>query len=159
VSLTDYDSATCPASSFTLSATLSVRMDRCLVHFERDARTRRQRPNHAHHQCCRQSATPGSYSSPIAAADITGRHAAASDTASYTVEFVDTVPPTAPERLAARQRQSEIQLSWNAATDNVGVTGYKVLRNGAGRRHDVNYQLVRFQRDYWYDLHVRSHRV
>jgi hypothetical protein len=129
VSLTNYDSAACPASSFTLSAAVpsgwtgdwSTSSATLAPGASAQTTLTINVPS---------TAAPGSYSSPIAAADITGRHAATTATASYTVEFVDTVPPTAPERLAARQKQSQIQLSWNASTDNVGVTGYRVLRNG-----------------------------
>jgi hypothetical protein len=129
VSLTNYDSATCPASSFTFSASVPAGWTGALstssVTLAPGASAQATLTINVP-----SSAAPGSYSTPISAADITGRHVAASNTASYTVEFVDAVPPTAPERLAARQRQSEIQLSWNASTDNVGVTGYSVLRNG-----------------------------
>jgi chitodextrinase len=42
----------------------------------------------------------------------------------------DTTPPTAPTGLSATPVSStEIQLSWSAATDNVGVTAYRVFRN------------------------------
>ncbi|MEZ0090809.1 discoidin domain-containing protein [Streptacidiphilus sp. EB129] len=44
----------------------------------------------------------------------------------------DTTPPTAPGNLAYTQPQSgQITLTWRASTDNVGVTGYDVYRNGA----------------------------
>jgi chitodextrinase len=44
----------------------------------------------------------------------------------------DCVPPSAPTGLlAASETASTIAFSWTAATDNVGVTGYKVLRDGA----------------------------
>jgi hypothetical protein len=44
----------------------------------------------------------------------------------------DTTAPTAPLGLIANvnQRQKQIDLSWNAATDNVGVIGYRVVRDG-----------------------------
>jgi glucose/arabinose dehydrogenase/chitodextrinase len=43
----------------------------------------------------------------------------------------DTTPPTTPTNLSGTGVSvSQINLSWNAATDNVGVTGYKVFRNG-----------------------------
>jgi len=43
----------------------------------------------------------------------------------------DTTPPTVPTGLAAVViSTSEIDLSWNASTDNVGVTGYNFYRNG-----------------------------
>ena len=41
----------------------------------------------------------------------------------------DTTPPTAPTNLTATAiSQSQINLSWTASTDNVGVTGYLVER-------------------------------
>jgi hypothetical protein len=129
VSLTNYDSATCQASSFNLSAavpsgwTSAWSTSSVTLAPGASAQT-------ALTITVPSSTPPGSYSFPIAAGDVSGRHAAASDTASYTVELVDTVAPTAPTRLVARQKQSELQLSWNASTDNVGVTGYSVLRNG-----------------------------
>ena len=43
----------------------------------------------------------------------------------------DTTPPSAPSNFtAAATSQSQINLSWGAATDNIGVTGYTVSRNG-----------------------------
>ena len=43
----------------------------------------------------------------------------------------DTQPPSVPQgmRFAGRSRTS-VALRWNAATDNVGVAGYRLLRNG-----------------------------
>ncbi len=43
----------------------------------------------------------------------------------------DTQAPTAPANLSATTVSSQAQLAWNAATDNVGVSGYRILRNGA----------------------------
>ncbi len=43
----------------------------------------------------------------------------------------DTTPPSTPTGLAATAiSSSQINLSWTASTDNVAVTGYRVLRNG-----------------------------
>ncbi|WP_250212574.1 discoidin domain-containing protein [Acrocarpospora catenulata] len=43
---------------------------------------------------------------------------------------VDTSPPTAPTGLAYTQpTDGQIQLTWNASTDNVGVTGYDIYAN------------------------------
>ena len=43
----------------------------------------------------------------------------------------DTSAPSTPGSLSASAvSSSQINLSWSAATDNVGVTGYKVFRNG-----------------------------
>src|SRR6185295_4902941 len=44
----------------------------------------------------------------------------------------DTTPPTAPTGLTAtfNSTTNTIDLSWTAATDNVGVTGYRIFRDG-----------------------------
>ncbi|MBI4134500.1 MAG: fibronectin type III domain-containing protein, partial [Candidatus Sungbacteria bacterium] len=43
----------------------------------------------------------------------------------------DTTPPTVPTNLTATViSSSEIDLSWTASTDNVGVTKYKIFRDG-----------------------------
>src|SRR6202034_1286741 len=43
----------------------------------------------------------------------------------------DTTPPSVPTGLSATAVSStQINLSWTASTDNVGVTGYDVFRNG-----------------------------
>jgi chitodextrinase len=43
----------------------------------------------------------------------------------------DTVPPSAPGNLRSTGATSDsVSLAWNASTDNVGVSGYEVLRNG-----------------------------
>jgi chitodextrinase len=44
----------------------------------------------------------------------------------------DTTPPSVPAGLAATSvTSSSVSLKWNASSDNVGVTGYTVYRNGA----------------------------
>ncbi|MBW3538121.1 fibronectin type III domain-containing protein [Candidatus Parcubacteria bacterium] len=44
----------------------------------------------------------------------------------------DTTAPSAPANLSATaQSSSQINLSWTASTDNLGVTGYDVYRGGA----------------------------
>ena len=44
----------------------------------------------------------------------------------------DRTPPTVPTGLTATSiSSSQINLFWNASTDNVGVAGYKVFRNGS----------------------------
>jgi len=45
--------------------------------------------------------------------------------------YEDAVPPSAPSGLTATAASSSsVSLSWIASTDNVGVTGYNILRNG-----------------------------
>jgi chitodextrinase len=47
-------------------------------------------------------------------------------------QVTDTVAPSMPISLAATPvSSSQINLSWTASTDNVGVSGYKVYRNGS----------------------------
>ncbi len=41
----------------------------------------------------------------------------------------DTTPPDAPAGLAATAGDGQVALSWSAATDNVGVTGYNIYRS------------------------------
>jgi len=44
----------------------------------------------------------------------------------------DTIPPTTPTSLQANPiSSSQINLTWTAATDNVGVIGYNVYRDGS----------------------------
>jgi hypothetical protein len=44
----------------------------------------------------------------------------------------DTTPPSVPGGLIAQPiSSSEIKLTWASSTDNVGVAGYKIFRNGA----------------------------
>ncbi|HEY9529536.1 MAG TPA: metallophosphoesterase [Anaerolineales bacterium] len=44
----------------------------------------------------------------------------------------DTTPPTRPTNLVASANDSNlVHLTWNASTDNVGVTGYDIYRDGS----------------------------
>ena len=55
----------------------------------------------------------------------------------------DTTPPSVPAGLSATAVSStQINLSWTASTDNVGVTGYDVFRNGTqvGTTATTSYQ-------------------
>lgn len=49
---------------------------------------------------------------------------------SVTTLVPDTVAPSMPGGLAATPGLSHIALSWTAATDNIGVTAYRILKNG-----------------------------
>jgi len=76
-----------------------------------------------------------SYSYRVRANDAAGNNSGYSNSASATTPAAaDTTPPTAPTNLAATAASAtQINLSWTASTDNVGVTGYKVERcSGAG---------------------------
>jgi uncharacterized protein YkwD len=68
---------------------------------------------------------------------LTATNAAGSATATATITVnavnnVDTQPPTAPAiTQAAATSSTAITIAWSASSDNVGVRGYQVLRNGA----------------------------
>lgn len=49
---------------------------------------------------------------------------------SVTTLVPDTVAPSMPGELAATPGLSHIALSWTAATDNIAVTAYRILKNG-----------------------------
>ena len=72
------------------------------------------------------------YSYTVAACDVAGNCSAQSTAVSATTQqLLDNVSPTVPTRLSASAvSRSQINLTWRASTDNVGVTGYKVFRNG-----------------------------
>ena len=74
-------------------------------------------------------ATVTAYQFYIQAKDAAGNTSANSNTINITT--LDNVPPTAPANLAASVvTQSSLTLSWNASTDNVGVSGYDIYQNG-----------------------------
>ena len=70
------------------------------------------------------------YSYRIIAIDIAGNPSNASEITVRTSEGQDTVPPEKPSSLRAEyDGLAGVNLSWNASTDNVGVTGYKIYRS------------------------------
>jgi fibronectin type 3 domain-containing protein len=74
------------------------------------------------------------YSYRVCATDAAGNLSGYSNVATTSTLAPDTTPPTAPANLAATAAGSaQINLSWSASTDNVGVTGYLIERcQGAG---------------------------
>jgi chitodextrinase len=69
-----------------------------------------------------------SYQYTVAAYDAAGNHSAQSNTVGAST--TDVTAPNAPSGLVANaQTGHSIQLSWAAATDNVGVSGYHIYRN------------------------------
>ena len=70
------------------------------------------------------------YSYTVSAYDAAGNNSALSAPASVSTQ-TDTTPPSVPANLAAQVVSStQINLSWNASTDNVGVVGYNIYRDG-----------------------------
>jgi chitodextrinase len=78
--------------------------------------------------------SPGTlYSFTVSACDAAGNCSTQSGSASATTIAlpVDTQVPTVPTGLVATPSgTTQINLAWNASTDNVGVTGYKVFQGG-----------------------------
>src|SRR5438552_9288022 len=72
------------------------------------------------------------YTYAVAAFDAAGNLSAQSSPASATTPAPpDTTPPSVPTGLTASAvSSSQINLSWAASSDNVGVSGYRVYRNG-----------------------------
>ena len=75
-----------------------------------------------------------SYRYQVRAADAAGNLGPYSPVADVTTPEPDALPPTAPGTLAAAAANGgQVNLTWGAATDNVGVTGYLVERcQGSG---------------------------
>ena len=74
------------------------------------------------------------YSYRVRATDAAGNLSPYSNTANATTPTPDTQPPTQPGTLTATAISAgEVDLSWGASTDNVGVTGYQIERcQGSG---------------------------
>jgi chitodextrinase len=74
------------------------------------------------------------YTYTVTAVDAAGNESTASTGATVTTPAggtTDTTPPSTPTNLTATASSSTaVSLSWTASTDNVGVTGYNVYRNG-----------------------------
>ncbi|MFG2057490.1 DNRLRE domain-containing protein [Micromonospora sp. NPDC048930] len=70
------------------------------------------------------------YEYVVDAVDAAGNRSAGSPPVVVTAPGPDTTPPTVPGGLAAVASPDAVTLTWSAASDNVGVTGYEVLRDG-----------------------------
>ena len=74
------------------------------------------------------------YSYTVDAYDAAGNHSSQSTSASATTQLPpppDIQTPSIPANLSATAvSSSQINLSWTASTDNVGVTGYRIYRGG-----------------------------
>jgi hypothetical protein len=66
----------------------------------------------------------------VVAFDAAGNASAASS-ATATTMILDAAPPSAPSNLTATLgKGKKVTLVWNPSTDNVGVAGYRVFRDG-----------------------------
>lgn len=74
------------------------------------------------------------YTYEVAAFDAAGNVSSKSNAATVTTGQQDTEIPTAPSGLSAAVITSpskKVSLSWTGSTDNVGVKGYKIYRDGS----------------------------
>ena len=70
-----------------------------------------------------------SYSYRVRAADAAGNLSGYSNVSTAATPVADTTKPSTPTGLAATAvSNTQINLTWNPSTDNVGVTGYRVFR-------------------------------
>ncbi len=71
------------------------------------------------------------YNYRVSSIDAAGNEAVSANSTFKTAAAPDTIPPSIPTGLTATAvSTTQINLSWNASTDNVAVTGYQVFRNG-----------------------------
>ena len=74
---------------------------------------------------------PATHKYEVRALDAAGNVSAFSNSDTATVTPPDTEPPLPPGNLTAVQTSTDhVDLTWDAATDNVGVTEYRVYRDG-----------------------------
>ncbi|WP_258046262.1 galactose oxidase-like domain-containing protein [Leifsonia shinshuensis] len=72
----------------------------------------------------------GAYYYRIEARDAAGNVSPPSNEVTGTA-LADTTPPSAPGSLVATAGAGGIAISWSASSDDVGVTGYTIIRNGS----------------------------
>lgn len=82
------------------------------------------------------------------------------DLAQVSAPAPDTTAPSVPSGLTATAvSQSQVNLGWSASTDNVGVTGYRVYRDGAavGTTTNTSYQNTGLNPSTAYNYTVRAY--
>src|SRR5262249_5385988 len=71
------------------------------------------------------------YNYRVRSVDAAGNQTVSANSTFTTAAGADTVAPSIPTGLTASPiSTTQINLTWNASTDNVGVTGYQVFRDG-----------------------------
>jgi gametolysin peptidase M11/alpha-galactosidase-like protein len=130
VAVTNYDVQSCPATTFSLNDVIPAGWTSTILN-----PTITVGPGETGQATVSVTssggAQAGTYSATVNASDTVAAEHATSAVLTYTVP--DTVSPTPPPALTAtaNNKSKQIQLSWGVASDNVGVVGYRVSRNGA----------------------------
>ncbi len=70
------------------------------------------------------------YSYEVSAFDLSGNESAKSSPPTQVTTGADVQPPTPPTNVIGTPGLTQVSLTWNASTDNVGVVLYLVFRNG-----------------------------
>jgi subtilisin family serine protease len=132
VSITNSDSENCASSNFVLSLTLPSGWTGT-VSPNSLALLPGQTGQAALSVSSADNAASGSYGVSVTVSDVSGSEHRGSGSAGYTVleSAGDSEPPSAPTGLSANLKLKHVNLSWNAARDNVGVAGYQIWCNGA----------------------------
>jgi len=100
------------------------------------------------------------YSFTVKAKDAAGNVSVASNAVSVTTSaiVVDTTAPTAPTLTASGTTSTSTSLSWSGATDNIGVTGYDVYKDGVllGSTASTNYAVTGLTASTTYSFTVKA---
>lgn len=100
------------------------------------------------------------YAYYVKAKDAAGNVSAASNTLEVTTDTPpDTEAPTAPSNLSSSNvTENSVDLSWNASTDNVGVTGYDIYKNGSylANTSSTNYTVAGLSASTTYEFYVKA---
>ncbi|MBM3853053.1 MAG: hypothetical protein FJ399_07840, partial [Verrucomicrobia bacterium] len=98
------------------------------------------------------------YSFTVRARDAAGNWSAQSASLAAAT-IIDTTPPSQPTNLASSNvTPVSAVVSWNASTDNTGVSGYEVFRNGSslGRVAGTTYTFTALSPSTGYQFQVRA---
>ena len=84
-------------------------------------------PSYSDNSCSSQT----TYSYTVSSYDAAGNNSAQSSPVSVTSLGLDNQAPTAPQNVRRTSAaKTSIALAWDASTDNYGVSGYRIFRNG-----------------------------
>ena len=100
-----------------------------------------------------------SYRVAIEAYDRAGNRSARATIVAATAPCADSQAPSAPTEVSQRDvTASSLTVSWGAASDNLGVVGYEILRNGTlgGSTASTGYVLTALQCGTMYTIGVRA---
>lgn len=100
------------------------------------------------------------YAYYVKAKDAAGNVSAASNTLDVTTDDPpDTEAPTAPSNLSSSNvTENSVDLSWTASTDNVGVAGYDIYKDGAylANTSSTNYTVTGLSASTTYEFYVKA---